>query len=225
MQLRARALRHSFGRNGKTSPAALDIPELDAAPRTLTVFTGPSGSGKTTLLYVLSGILRPTHGAVVWGETDLARLNEGGRDKWRRANAGFVFQDFNLLPNMSALANVTVATTFGGAGKPDSERAATLLRDFGISDQRRNVETFSRGEQQRIALARALLFDPPVLFADEPTASLDAENATTVGGHLANVAKAGKTVIAVSHDPNLIGKADRVVRLGQGRIETGQVAA
>lgn len=199
--------------------AALDIDQMTVGTGELTVIVGPSGSGKTTLLYVLSGLLRPSAGVVRWGDLDIGGLPEGQRDRWRRRHAGFVFQNFNLIEDMSPLANVTLAAHFSAWSDAGvRRRGRQLLEEFGVADEKRRVDTYSRGEQQRIALARALVFDPPIIFADEPTASLDTGNAQTMAAMLQGLARAGRTIIAVSHDPVLIGAADRVVRLSHGRL-------
>lgn len=212
-------LEHRFDGRSADAPPALDIASLVILPGRLTVIRGPSGSGKTTLLYVLSGLIKPTAGQVRWGGTDIAALGEGERDRWRRRNAGFVFQSFNLMEEMSPLGNVTLAAYFSAlTDKAVRERAIALLDRFGVADEPRRVDSYSRGEQQRIALARALVFDPPILFADEPTASLDAGNSTRLCDEFKYLAGEGRTIVAVSHDPSLIATADVVVALDHGRI-------
>ena len=216
--LHLEGLVHRFAGRSADMPAALDIPALGIAPGRLTVVRGPSGSGKTTLLYILSGLVRPSAGRVVWDGTDIAALSEGGRDRWRRGKAGFVFQNFNLIEEMSPFANVTVAAYFSAlTDRAVRSRAAELLAQFGVADERRQVGSYSRGEQQRVALARALIFDPPILFADEPTASLDTANADALCVAFRRLAGQGRTVVAVSHDPLLIAAADEVIALDHGR--------
>lgn len=212
-RLSVRGLRHAFH-----AQPVVALPMLELEPG-LTVLTGPSGSGKTTLLYLLSGLIRPQAGAVVWDGVDLARLPERGRDRWRRAHAGFVFQDFHLLPELSPLQNVLMPARFAAfSARRHAGRAAGLLRRFGVPD-RRCAALLSRGEQQRAALARALLMDPAALFADEPTASLDAAAGRVVAEALQALAAEGRCVIAASHDPDLIALAGRRLHLEHGRIE------
>lgn len=212
-----RQLRHHFGSLAENG-IAVDIKELALARGCLTVIVGPSGSGKTTLLYLLSGLLRPAEGQILWDGEDIAALGEGRRDEWRRRHAGFVFQNFNLIDEMTALQNVTVAAHFAAwSDKSVRRHAEGLLVDLGVPPGRRSVATYSRGEQQRVALARALLFDPPILFADEPTASLDTTNAEALTRQLLALAASGKTVLVVSHDPVVIAAAGRVVALEHGR--------
>lgn len=211
-------LRHAFPGMAEDR-VALDVSDLSFRRGALTVITGPSGSGKTTLLYVLSGLLRPRQGRISWDGLDIAALGESARDRWRHRHAGFVFQNFNLIDEMAPLDNVTVAANFSAFSDAQfRQRGAELLALFGVPNEARRVDTFSRGEQQRVALARALIFDPGVLFADEPTASLDAINGAALAAQLQGLADKGKTVIAVSHDPVLIEQADDRVELDHGRI-------
>ncbi len=194
------------------------LDSLDLTPGQVVVLTGPSGSGKTTLLYLLSGLLVPVGGRVSWDGTDLAILREGARDQWRRQNAGFVFQDFHLIPQLSPLENVLIPAGFSAfSTRALRTRAQMLLTRFGVPARRR-AALLSRGEQQRVALARALLGDPRVIFADEPTASLDAASGQVVAQALRDLAhREGRTVIIASHDPNVIEIADLGLRLSRGR--------
>ena len=194
------------------------LDSLDLTPGQVVVLTGPSGSGKTTLLYLLSGLLVPVGGRVSWDGTDLAVLREGARDQWRRQNAGFVFQDFHLIPQLSPLENVLIPAGFSAfSTRALRTRAQMLLTRFGVPARRR-AALLSRGEQQRVALARALLGDPRVIFADEPTASLDAASGQVVAQALRDLAhREGRTVIIASHDPTVIEIADQGLRLSRGR--------
>ena len=153
----------------------VDVPHLlRLEPGELLALAGPSGSGKSTLLYLLSGLLVPAAGRVAWAGTDLADMGEGARDRWRRENAGFVFQNLHLIEELSPLDNVLTPGWFSSLSvKGLYGRAEALLDRFGVPRDRKRVSLLSRGEQQRVAIARALLFDPKVIFADEPTASLD----------------------------------------------------
>ena len=224
--LHLEAVEHRFEGRSDKAPPALDVPALDIKAGQLTVIRGPSGSGKTTLLYVLSGLIRPTSGQVRWGDVDIAGLGEGARDRWRRRNAGFVFQNFNLIEEMSPLGNVTLAAYFSAFTDASVRtRGKRLLQQIGVADEARRVSSYSRGEQQRVALARALVFDPPILFADEPTASLDEGNSAELCQAFKQLAGEGRTVVAVSHDPLLIEAADAVVRLDHGRVVERELVA
>lgn len=219
MHLTIEGLSHSFPHDRSDRPV-LDIAQLQVDSGRFLAITGPSGSGKSTLLYLMSGLLRASAGRISWQGENIAALGEDARDAWRRGNAGFVFQNFHLIREMTPLRNVLLGAWFShwsAAGfRP---RAQELLERFGVPDVNRPVDTLSRGEQQRVALARALLLKPKVLFADEPTASLDAENGQQIAKLLADLAHAqGVTVVAVSHDQDVVDLADNTVRLEHGRV-------
>ena len=196
---------------------ALSVDHLAVRTGTSLAITGPSGCGKSTLLHVLSGLLKPTLGSVTWSGRELFGMSEAQRDGWRRANVGFIFQDFELLSELSALENVLLPATFVRVSTPAPlrERARALLAELGVPDRTGPVGSFSRGERQRVALARALLFDPPVILADEPTASLDADAAARVIDLLAGLsASQGRTLITATHDPALMERLDGRLALG-----------
>jgi putative ABC transport system ATP-binding protein len=219
LPLVAEGLRHAYQPG---QPPVVDLDRLEIAPGATVALTGPSGSGKTTLAYLLTGIEPVRQGAVRWGGTDLAQLPESARDAWRRRHVGFVFQDFHLVPGLSILRNVLVSCYFDGL-RPDptlAERAAALLDVFAVPTARRRVGDLSRGEQQRVAVARALLRRPPVVVTDEPTASLDAASGGRVVELLVRgVREVGATLLAVTHDPALIAAVDAVHHLEHGRLD------
>ena len=199
----------------------IDLPGLAVAPGTLTVLSGASGSGKSTLLYLLSGLLRPDAGTIAWADTDISKLGESQRDRWRRKQAGFIFQNFHLIEEMSPVDNVLVPIwldSFSAASK--RQRAPDLLRQLDVPTERESVAKLSRGQQQRVAIARALIGDPSVIFADEPTASLDATTGETVAAVLQRLAREdGRTVVVATHDPAIKALADQTVQLDHGRRE------
>jgi putative ABC transport system ATP-binding protein len=201
-------------------PPIIEVGSLHIRPGESVAITGPSGSGKTTLLNLLTGIEPVRQGTVQWGAVELGRLLERERDRWRRENVGFVFQDFHLVPGLSIEDNVLVASFFD-RWRPSPEQrhhARELLRSFGVPTQRRRLRDLSRGEQQRVAIARALLRTPRVLVADEPTASLDAgAGAKVIDLLLRTVREAGTTFLAVTHDRALIDAVDSVYALQGGR--------
>lgn len=209
-----------------SSRTLVDIARTEFQPATLAAIGGPSGSGKSTLLYLLAGLLAPDRGTVVWDGRDIASESEGARDRWRRDNAGFIFQNFHLMEELSPLDNVLAPAWFANfSARPWRDRALALLDGFGVPREATRTALLSRGEQQRVAIARALLFDPRIVFADEPTASLDAAAGDSVIGALADMAAAGKTVIVATHDPQLLARAGRIVRLDHGRLDERRQAS
>ena len=218
LALEARGVQLSYP--ALTAPV-LDIPMLSVAAGEQVAITGPSGSGKTSLAYVLAGIERVSKGAITWGDVDLASLPEAARDRWRRRHAGLVFQDFHLIPELDAQANVLVSCWFEQLTAPREwvERAKALLDRFGVPSVKRDVMKMSRGEQQRVAIARALLRQPALLVADEPTASLDSDNGAQVIDLLLDAARDnGSTLVVVTHHPSFIARLPRVLRLVGGRL-------
>lgn len=207
--------------------AIADIPAMTIPAGRMTVLCGPSGSGKSTLLYLLSGLLAPQRGEVIWAETDIARLSEPKRDRWRLANCGFIFQSFNLIDELSPVDNVLTPAWFAQSSvRALRKRAESLLACFEVPRGKDRVSVLSRGEQQRVAVARALLLDPKIIFADEPTASLDARTGHTVAETLLRLASnEGRTVIVASHDPAVIGNAHIKVQIDHGRIVEDRVVS
>ncbi len=225
MTLTATGLGLTLTGSGGRPFEVLNIPTLTAEPGALTVLTGPSGSGKSTLLFALSGLQTLDRGTIRWGETEITALPEPARDRWRRGAVGLVFQSFHLIDELSPLDNVLVPVWFGAffAG-PSRARAASLLEELGVPGDRPRLRALSRGEQQRVALARALMFDPPIILADEPTASLDRAAGARVIDGFRKLARDGRLVLAVSHDPDLIAAADHVLVLDHGQLVQGAPA-
>ncbi|QRZ16170.1 ATP-binding cassette domain-containing protein (plasmid) [Paracoccus methylovorus] len=199
---------------------ALHIPDLTLPAGGRMSVAGPSGSGKSTLVNVITGLERPTTGRVLWNGTDIAALPEAARDRWRGMNVGLIMQDFHLFPGLSALENVLLPARLARvADRAMTARAAGLLAEVGLSRPDQSVETMSRGEMQRVAVARALLRRPGVIVADEPTASLDPANGVAIGSLLIGLAEqTGATLIVVSHDPGLIARLPRRLMLAGGTL-------
>jgi putative ABC transport system ATP-binding protein len=218
--LEAEAVVAGFSDPGGGHIAALDEVGASFLPGQLTAIVGPSGSGKSTLLHALAGIVVPQSGRILFDGTDLGAWDERRRDAWRLAHCGMVFQDFRLIDELDAVSNTLLPIRFTHLRAPPAlrARAVSLLADFGLPTRTGPVARLSRGEQQRVALARALLFDPPILLADEPTASLDAENGQHIALALRDLARRGKTVIAVTHDDKLSAVADQRLVLKAGRV-------
>jgi len=179
---------------------------------------GPSGSGKTTLLGLLAGLDRPRSGQVWLDGVELGPLDEDHRARLRAEKVGFVFQSYHLLPSLTALENVQVPLEL--LGRPAREAARDMLARVGLADRGHHYPAqLSGGEQQRVALARAFVHRPRVLFADEPTGSLDADNGAQVMELMAQFyGELGTTLALATHDPTLAARAQRVVVLAQGRL-------
>jgi putative ABC transport system ATP-binding protein len=198
---------------------ALDHVSVRFAAGTFTAVMGPSGSGKSTLLHCAAGMDRPTAGTVHWGDVDVGHLPERKLAKLRRSRVGFVFQALNLVPSMTVAQNVALPGRL--AGTPVSSNAvARSLTHVGLADRApvRPAE-LSGGQQQRVAIARALVSNPELLFADEPTGSLDRRTGHEILRFLrAGVDEQGQTCVMVTHDPTAAAWADRVVVLEDGRV-------
>ena len=199
----------------------LRIGELDIPAGARIGIRGPSGAGKSTLLYALAGLVPLKAGSVAWGGREISGLSAAERARFRRKSVGMVFQDFLLFEELPALGNAALAASY--AVRSERRRivsgAAAMLSRLGLGDHHdRAVDTFSGGERQRVAVSRALAADPPVILADEPTASLDRAAADRLIGDLGALARdGGKTLIAVSHDAALHERMDRVLDIVDGR--------
>jgi putative ABC transport system ATP-binding protein len=178
---------------------------------------GPSGSGKTTLLNILGGLDRPTAGQLVMNGTDLARLSPKDLTRFRRETVGLVFQQFHLLPYLTALENVMLAQYFHSLA--DEAEARGALEAVGLGERLKHLPAqLSGGEQQRVCIARALINQPKIILADEPTGNLDAGNEEIVLDIFRRLHAQGHTLIVVTHDERVGGLADRVIRLQHGCV-------
>ena len=194
---------------------------LALAPKDFVALMGPSGSGKTTFIGVLSGLDRPDEGEVRWKGTSMGSLSADQRRTLRRTDMGVVFQSFGLLPTLSAVENVELPLRFGGTKLDEArERAAAWLTRLGLGDRLDN-RTFelSAGQQQRVAVARALIAEPEVVLADEPIAEVDTENADLILEALWDVIRRGGAVLAATHNPEALRYANRVVLFRDGQID------
>ncbi|MCL4206278.1 MAG: ABC transporter ATP-binding protein [Pirellulaceae bacterium] len=184
---------------------------------------GPSGSGKSTLLHLLGGIDVPSSGRVLLEGEDLATLGDDGRTLLRRRRLGFIFQTFNLLPTLTAEENVALPLELDGVPSPEAfQRAEVVLEQVGMSHRRRHAPgKLSGGEQQRVAVARALAIEPLLLLADEPTGNLDSVNGRQVTALLRSlVDQHQQTIVMVTHDAAVAAEADRLVQLCDGLVVT-----
>jgi len=207
-------VRKSFAMPGGERVDVLDVPGFRLAAGEQAALEGSSGSGKSTLLHVIAGILRPDAGRVVVAGTDITALPEGRRDRLRADTLGLVFQQFNLLPGFTALENVLVAMSFA-SGRPDRARATALLEAVGLAHRLHHKPAeLSTGQQQRVAVARALANRPAVVLADEPTASIDAAHQQQVVDLLRNTCtEHGVALLVVTHDADVARQFPRRLAL------------
>lgn len=201
--------------------SALDRVTLDIEQGEWLAIMGPSGSGKTTLLNMLGCLDVPTSGSITIDGRDAARLREDELAVLRRDKIGFVFQQFHLVPYLSALENVLLAQHFHSM--VDARQATLALEAVGMGARAHHRPSqLSGGEQQRVCIARALINDPPILLADEPTGNLDEQNEDTVLDLIRGCHRQGRTVILVTHNPDVAALADRIVVLTHGRTSQEQ---
>ena len=193
----------------------LDGFNLDVAAGSLVILLGPSGCGKTTLLSCLGGILKPTAGAIKFGDVDVTSLDTKALSKYRRETVGIVFQAFNLVPSLTALENVMVPLRSAGMSRHAArEKAEQLLTRVGLEDRMTHRPSdLSGGQQQRVAVARAIALDPPLIVADEPTAHLDFIQVEEVLRLIRELASGERLVVVATHDTRMLPLADRVVEL------------
>ena len=209
-----------FSRNGTIINAVRDV-ELSIEPGELAAIEGPSGSGKTTLLQLLGALDRPSNGRIVFEGRDLSRLPDGELAELRLRSFGFVFQQFNLIPTLTALENVEAKLAPTGVSATElRDRASALLDEVGLAQRATHLPAhLSGGEQQRVAIARALSVEPHVVLADEPTGNLDTETGREIIDLLAGLAaRRGTTVIVATHDAALAGRAPRRLTMRDGRL-------
>lgn len=208
--------------SGDTEITALQETSLDIRKKELVLMIGPSGSGKTTLLLILGGIIMPTAGEVELRGKNITHMSDNERTRMRLHNIGFVFQNINLIKPLNILENVSFPARLSTNDPGKSKKlAAELIESVGL---KRKIDAFpeelSGGEQQRIAIARALVTDPQILLCDEPTASLDSDSLKTVMNELRKSADNGKAVLVVSHDKRLEDYADKIIEVTDGKIQT-----
>ncbi|HNO64405.1 MAG TPA: ABC transporter ATP-binding protein [Thauera aminoaromatica] len=215
-------IRKAFNQGQHNEYWALKGIDLEIPPARVSVLKGPSGSGKTTLLTILGCLGRPTEGRVRLNGEDISGLPERFLTEIRRRTFGFIFQQFNLIRGLSAVENIILPGYPGGTPRAQLlARAEALLADLQLAHRRdAKVEWLSGGEQQRVAICRALINDPEVLIADEPTANLDSTLSAEFLAILRRLAEAGRTVILTSHDPLVVESevVDRVYSLRDGRL-------
>ena len=207
---------HLYKRFGTVT--ALDDVNITVARGEFVAIMGSSGSGKTTLMNILTCLDTPTEGKVLLNGTDAAALDEEARRSFRARTIGLVFQQFHLLPYLTACENVMLAQYYHSV--TDKTAALAALERVGLAHRSDHLpKQLSGGEQQRVCIARALINEPEILFADEPTGNLDAENEQTVLRIFAELHAQNRTIVMVTHNPDLGAKTDRIIRLQHGKIQ------
>ena len=216
MNIRITGLTRAFG----TTPV-LDGVDLTIAPGACVALVGRSGAGKSTLLHLLAGIDAPDAGEVRYDDVDLTALDEDRRTAFRRQHLGLVFQSYNLVPSLSAIDNLRLPLELNGMGARAARAEATaMLHRLDLAELAgRYADQLSGGQQQRVAVARALVHKPAVMLADEPTGSLDAENAAAVMRLLIGACRErGASLVIATHAQEVMGQADRLLRIEAGRL-------
>jgi putative ABC transport system ATP-binding protein len=226
--LEARDVTKSF-RSGDGTVTAVNGVTMTIADGEFVAIVGRSGSGKTTLMNLLGALERPTNGMIFVDGQDITQLSPGELVHYRGRKIGFVFQSYNLVPNLTSTENVMLPMEFIGAGKSERKtRARQLLEQVELTGakQQRKPGRMSGGEQQRVAIARALANKPSIILADEPAGNLDSQTSSTIIDLLRGLSRSeGTTVIVVTHDATIAGQADRVLQLEDGRLLPATQAA
>jgi putative ABC transport system ATP-binding protein len=224
--LEARAVTKTFDADGAPVRALRGLDFMLSAGEFVAIM-GPSGCGKSTLLNLAAGLDTPTDGEILVAGESLAGKDENDLARMRRVHIGIVFQFFNLLEGMSVLENVTLPAVIAGVGRRKAEtRARDLLDLLGLGDKTRDAPgVLSGGQRQRLAIARALANEPTLVLADEPTGALDSEGGAEVLELFRRLHAGGQAILLVTHDHDVAEAGDRIVRMRDGRIEGGDVAA
>lgn len=207
---------------GETTTRVLKNVSLKVLKGEFVSIMGQSGSGKSTLLYILGGLDTPTEGTVSMNGADISRFNDAKMSQIRRQNIGFVFQFYNLIPNLNVEENIMLPLLLDGKKFKDYRKQLdNILEIVGLSDRRKHTpRELSGGQQQRVAIARALISDPEILFADEPTGNLDSKTGAEIMKLLQSINKnSGQTIIMVTHSPEAAKNSSRIITVKDGMIE------
>ena len=207
-------------RVGQVDVPALRGVDLEVAPGEFLAIVGPSGSGKSTLFHIIGGLTPPTSGSVRVADVDLSTLSDVGRTRLRKRTVSFVFQKFNLLPNLSAADNIAIARHLAGVNHAPDAGFQEVLELLGIAHRlHHKPSALSGGEQQRVAIARAIVNHPAILLADEPTGNLDSQNSKAVLDILRGLnQRSHQTILMITHNPEAAGYAHRIVEMRDGRL-------
>jgi putative ABC transport system ATP-binding protein len=222
-----RGVTRRYAARGISPVVAVDGVDLVVEAGSVVAIEGPSGSGKTTLIGMLAGLEPPDAGEILVLGHDLARLSATERARLRQRRIGIVFQSFGLIASLSAAENVALPLALAGVPEPEQvSRAGAALDEVGLgSAVTARIDELSGGERQRVGVARALVIDPAIILADEPTGSLDEENAGAILELLINAARhRGASLVLVTHDPESAARADRHYRMRDGRLTAGTAA-
>ncbi len=198
---------------------------LDIFKNEYVALMGPSGSGKSTLMNIIGCLDTPTSGAYILNDKDVSKMADDDLAEVRNQEIGFIFQQFNLLPRLTAAENVALPLVYAGIGKKERmERALEALKKVGLADRSHHKSNeLSGGQIQRVAIARALVNNPSILLADEPTGNLDSKTSSEIMEIFSQIQEAGNTVVLVTHEEDIANYAKRIIRLKDGLVETDKL--
>jgi putative ABC transport system ATP-binding protein len=216
--LEVKELTKTYGK-GDTEVSALDHVSFNVEKGEFVAIVGASGSGKSTLMHMLGGVDRPTSGSVIIDGNDLSHFNESEMAIFRRRNIGIIYQFYNLIPTLTADENISLPRLLDNR-KPDEQKLSNILKTIGLSDRRKHLpNALSGGQQQRVSIGRALINDPVVILADEPTGNLDSKSSNDVIELLKlSNRRYAQTLIVITHDEKIALQADRIITIADGRI-------
>lgn len=206
---------------GSITVEALRSVSIDIKTNEYVAIMGPSGSGKSTLMNLVGALDTPTSGSYILNGTDVSKMDDNRLAEIRNSEIGFIFQTFNLLPRYTALENVMLPLIYAGASKTErAERATTTLAEVGLADRMdHKPNELSGGQRQRVAVARALVNDPSIILADEPTGNLDSKTSVDIMKLFGHIHRRGNTIILVTHEEDIAQYAHRIIRLLDGEID------
>ena len=206
-------------KTGDVETIALDNVSFSVKKGEFVAVLGPSGSGKSTLMHLIGGLDKPSQGTITVDGQNLGKLSDSKLARYRSEKVGFVFQFFNLLQGTTSLNNVTLPLVYSRKKANRKQKATEILKEVGLGEKLKNrPNQLSGGEQQRVSIARALVNDPEIILADEPTGNLDSKTGAAIFELLRELNQKGKTVVVVTHDNSLAEKAGRIIRVADGKV-------